>query len=83
MSFHANKVNFVVKSNYESEMNKMRYFTSLFWILIYGQILGYMGAALTSTQYQPMTALIISIVFTILFWILTAALDSPSKAKKE
>ncbi|UQS82765.1 YjzD family protein [Bombilactobacillus folatiphilus] len=60
----------------------MKYLTSLFWILVYGQVLGYIGSALTSSSYKPQTALIVSVIFTIVFWILAACLES-SDSKKE
>ena len=48
----------------------MKYLVTLFWTIIYGQVIGYMGAALTSTQDNPVNALVISIIFGLILCVL-------------
>ncbi|NVY95744.1 YjzD family protein [Lactobacillus sp. DCY120] len=59
----------------------MKYLVTLFWTIVYGQILGYIGAALTSRSDQPGLALGVSVVVGLIICILPKLLQ-PQTSKK-
>ncbi|UQS83731.1 YjzD family protein [Bombilactobacillus thymidiniphilus] len=61
----------------------MKYLITLFWTVVYGQIIGYLGAALTKTQYSVNNCLVISLIFGVIFCLLAAILNSEAKDTKK
>lgn len=57
----------------------MKYLTSMVWIILFFQILGFIGSSLTKTVYNPVQVLIISIVFGVIFAILPIEIEKLSK----
>ena len=41
----------------------MRSVVTIFWAIILGQVIGFIGASLTSTTYQPLQTAIIAAIF--------------------
>ncbi|EOH89487.1 DUF2929 domain-containing protein [Enterococcus villorum] len=56
----------------------MRYIVTLFWSFVLGQVVGYIGGALTSGAYDFTLTTIISLVAGVIV-ILLGALASPKK----
>lgn len=44
-----------------------RYLITIIWSVIYMMVVGFIGAPLTHSQFNPLEALIIGIIFGILF----------------
>lgn len=61
----------------------MRYVTLVFWALILGQMVGFLGAKLTSSAYSAVGSLIISLVVAIIVCILDGLMkpQEPKSAK--
>ncbi|MDH6365255.1 NhaP-type Na+/H+ or K+/H+ antiporter [Enterococcus sp. PF1-24] len=58
----------------------MRYLTTIFWALLLGQIVGYLGGALTSSTYTPATTAVVSLILGIVV-ILIGEVAKPSSKK--
>ncbi len=58
----------------------MRYVVTLFWALILGQIVGFIGAKLSSTSYAFMPTVIVSIVVAFIIVLLDIAMSPKKKA---
>lgn len=57
----------------------MRYIVTLFWAVILGQVVGYIGGALSSSPYDFTMTTIISLVAGLIV-ILISAVATPKKA---
>ena len=60
----------MLKFGYESEMDVLKYLVVLFWTIVYGQVIGFIGSSLVSATYNPMNTLIVSIIFGIILCVL-------------
>ena len=60
----------MLKFGYESEMDVLKYLVVLFWTVVYGQVIGFIGSSLVSATYNPMNTLIVSIIFGIILCVL-------------
>ncbi|MGX7200438.1 YjzD family protein [Enterococcus nangangensis] len=59
----------------------MRYIIVLFWAVLLGQIVGYLGGALNQQAYDPITTTVISLVAGVLVMIIgTVALPDKKKS---
>lgn len=58
----------------------MRYIVTLFWALILGQVVGFIGAKLSSTSYAFIPTVIVSVVIAVIIVLLDIAI-SPSRKK--
>ncbi|KQL54996.1 hypothetical protein AN964_16795 [Heyndrickxia shackletonii] len=57
----------------------MKYFWTLFWTFLLVQMLGYVGSAMTDTQYSIGTMSILSVVVTVMIFILSSVIpNSPA-----
>lgn len=56
----------------------MRYIVTLFWVVILGQVVGYIGGALSSSPYDFTMTTIISLVAGLIV-ILISAVATPKK----
>lgn len=56
----------------------MKYLVVLFSSLIIGQMIGYLGSALSHTGYSPMSALICSLIIAAVVFIIGAITPSDS-----
>ncbi|MFD0897596.1 YjzD family protein [Loigolactobacillus binensis] len=52
------------------------------WAVILGQLVGYIGAAVTSLTYSPVTVAIISAIFGLIVCILPHIMDTKSATSK-
>lgn len=59
-----------------------RYLITIIWSVIYMMIIGFIGAPLTQNAFNPMEALIIGIVFGILFAAIIPAITAHSHKDK-
>lgn len=69
----------MLKFGYESEMDVLKYLVVLFWTVVYGQVIGFIGSSLVSATYNPMNTLIVSIIFGIILCVLPHIMQSNSK----
>lgn len=69
----------MLKFGYESEMDVLKYLVVLFWTVVYGQVIGFIGSSLVSATYNPMNTLIISIIFGIILCVLPHIMQPNSK----
>lgn len=70
---------YVLKFGYESEMDILKYLVILFWTVVYGQVIGFIGSSLISAVYNPMNSLIVSIIFGIILCVLPNVMQPNSK----
>lgn len=59
----------------------MKYLVVLFWSLLMGQMVAYLGAALSHTGYSPLAAFIGSLVLSVVVFILGKI--APPNKKRE
>ncbi|MBA1434981.1 DUF2929 family protein [Lactobacillus bombi] len=57
----------------------MKYLVVIFWTIIYGQVIGFIGSSLVSAAYNPMNALIVSVIFGIILCLLPNVLKADTK----
>ncbi|KJY48567.1 uncharacterized protein JG29_09680 [Bombilactobacillus mellis] len=69
----------MLKFGYESEMDVLKYLVVLFWTIVYGQVIGFIGSSLVSATYNPMNTLIVSIIFGIILCVLPNIMQPNSK----
>lgn len=69
----------MLKFGYESEMDVLKYLVVLFWTVVYGQVIGFIGSSLVSATYNPMNTLIVSIIFGIILCVLPNIMQPNSK----
>ena len=69
----------MLKFGYESEMDVLKYLVVLFWTVVYGQVIGFIGSSLVSATYNPMNTLIVSIIFGIILCVLPTIMQPNSK----
>lgn len=69
----------MLKFGYESEMDVLKYLVVLFWTIVYGQVIGFIGSSLVSATYNPMNTLIVSIIFGIILCVLPYIMQPNSK----
>lgn len=69
----------MLKFGYESEMDVLKYLVVLFWTVVYGQVIGFIGSSLVSATYNPMNTLIVSIIFGIVLCVLPHIMQPNSK----
>lgn len=69
----------MLKFSYESEMDVLKYLVVLFWTVVYGQVIGFIGSSLVSATYNPMNTLIVSIIFGIILCVLPHIMQPNSK----
>ena len=69
----------MLKFGYESEMDVLKYLVVLFWTIVYGQVIGFIGSSLVSATYNPMNTLIVSIIFGIVLCVLPNIMQPNSK----
>lgn len=69
----------MLKFGYESEMDVLKYLVVLFWTIVYGQVIGFIGSSLVSATYSPMNTLIVSIIFGIILCVLPNIMQPNSK----
>ncbi len=69
----------MLKFGYESEMDVLKYLVVLFWTIVYGQVIGFIGSSLVSATYNPMNTLIVSIIFGIILCVLPHIMQPNSK----
>lgn len=69
----------MLKFGYESEMDVLKYLVVLFWTVVYGQVIGFIGSSLISATYNPMNTLIVSIIFGIILCVLPHIMQPNSK----
>ncbi len=69
----------MLKFGYESEMDVLKYLVVLFWTVVYGQVIGFIGSSLVSATYNPMNTLIVSIIFGIILCVLPHIMQPNSK----
>lgn len=69
----------MLKFGYESEMDILKYLVILFWTVVYGQVIGFIGSSLISAVYNPMNSLIVSIIFGIILCVLPNVMQPNSK----
>lgn len=56
----------------------MKYVAVVFWAIVLGQVAGFIGSALTQTSDNPVTTLIVSVIFGICVSIIPAILKNSS-----
>ncbi len=59
-----------------------RYLITIIWSVIYMMIIGFIGAPLTQNTFNPMEALIMGVVFGILFAAIIPAITAHSHKDK-
>lgn len=59
----------------------MRYLITIFWAVVLGQVVGYLGGALSSTPYDFTLTTIFSVIAGLLI-LLVAQVATPSKKSK-
>lgn len=69
----------MLKFGYESEMDVLKYLVVLFWTIVYGQVIGFIGSSLVSATYNPMNTLIVSIIFGTILCVLPNIMQPNSK----
>lgn len=69
----------MLKFGYESEMDVLKYLVVLFWTVVYGQVIGFIGSSLVSATYNPVNTLIVSIIFGIILCVLPHIMQPNSK----
>ncbi|WP_376890646.1 YjzD family protein [Bombilactobacillus mellis] len=60
-------------------MDVLKYLVVLFWTIVYGQVIGFIGSSLVSATYNPMNTLIVSIIFGIILCVLPNIMQPNSK----
>ena len=69
----------MLKFGYESEMDVLKYLVVLFWTVVYGQVIGFIGSSLVSATYNTMNTLIVYIFFGIILCVLPHIMQPNSK----
>lgn len=57
----------------------MKYLTSMIWIIMFFQIIGFIGSSLTKTVYNPLQTLFISLIFGAIFILVPFELEKLTK----
>ncbi|AXX64592.1 DUF2929 domain-containing protein [Bombilactobacillus bombi] len=60
-------------------MDNVKYLVVIFWTIIYGQVIGFIGSSLISASYSPINALIVSTIFGIILCVLPSILKPNTK----
>ncbi|WP_018665219.1 YjzD family protein [Heyndrickxia acidiproducens] len=60
----------------------MKYFFTLFWVFLLTQMLGYVGSSMTGTTYSVKTMAVVSLVLTVLIFIVDAILPKHVSVKE-
>ncbi len=69
----------MLKFNYERRKLTMgRYIVTIFWSTIYMLVVGFIAAPLTQSVFEPKEAILIGVVFGVLFAIIIPAITATS-----
>lgn len=57
----------------------MKYLTSFAWIMVFFQIIGFIGSSLTKSTYNPLQTFFVSVIFGICFVLVPIELEKLTK----
>lgn len=57
----------------------MRYLTTMVWAVIFTEIIGFIGGALTQMDFNPMQSLIVGAIFGLVFNVLPLIMDKTER----